>query len=258
VGDHERRGRRGVPGPGNGTLRTIADLHAFEAAVNPDVGEIDSNPFDVEAKSRKRAIVADAAANALLLVNRNGHVDWIATLPDEVVSTDNIKHLVGCGGYDVPPDFADICDLPPEMPAQPVATSVAIAPDGAYYVGELKGFPAPTGASRIWRIEPGTRHAQCGTSPRCSIVADGFTSITDLNLDGNTLYVTEFDDASWAAVEFGLGMKGGTVNACDITTWDCTKVESNLPMVIGTAVTNRGALYAATNILAVPEVVRLH
>ena len=48
------------------------------------------------------------------------------------------------------------------IPVQPVATSVAIGPDGAYYVGELKGFPAPTGESRVWRIEPGSRNVRCG------------------------------------------------------------------------------------------------
>jgi hypothetical protein len=83
-----------------------------------------------------------------------------------------------------------------------------------YYGGELKGFPAPTGASRIWRIERGTRHATCGSDPRCSIVADGFTSIVDLKIGrGGNMYVTEIDEASWAAVEIpGLQPAGGTVN----------------------------------------------
>ena len=56
-------------------------------------------------------------------------------------------------------------------------------------------------------------------------MADGFTSIADLNFgpDG-TLYVTEFDEARWAAVEFGLGMVGGTVNACSGPTWACDVV----------------------------------
>ncbi len=34
------------------------------------------------------------------------------------------------------------CNLLPEMSAQAVATSVTVGLDGAYYLGELKGFPA--------------------------------------------------------------------------------------------------------------------
>jgi hypothetical protein len=47
------------------------------------------------------------------------------------------------------------------IPAQAVTPSVAIGPDGAYYIGELKGFPAPTGESRVWRIDPDAHHVHC-------------------------------------------------------------------------------------------------
>src|SRR5205809_1011097 len=82
-------------------------------------------------------LIADAGANALLIANRRGGVNWVATLPDELVSTDNAKTLAGCP--DAPPELADICNLPDEIPAQAVSTSVAVGPDGAYYVTELKG-----------------------------------------------------------------------------------------------------------------------
>ena len=136
------------------------------------------------------------------------------------------------------------------MPAQAVSTSIAIGPDGAYYVGELKGFPAPTGESRIWRIEPGTRHADCAVSPACAVVADGFTSIVDLTFgpDG-TLYVVELDEASWLAVEIGFGMAGGTVNACDTSTWTCTEAATELPMPIAAAVNRTGTVHVAINAL---------
>ncbi|HSM38255.1 MAG TPA: ScyD/ScyE family protein [Candidatus Limnocylindrales bacterium] len=227
-----------------GHASPVADLGAFEAAVNPDGAQIDSNPFDVAALSGGSALVADAAANALLIVNRRGNVDWVATLPSEVVSTANAQSLIGCP--DVPEEFAELaflCEVP-MMPAEPVTTSVAVGPDGAYYVGELKGFPAPTGESRVWRIEPGTRHAQCGSSPACSVVADGFTSIIDLNFgpDG-TLYVTELDESSWAAVEITGGGSGGTVNACDSSSWTCSEVATGLPIPAATTVAN-GTLYA--------------
>jgi hypothetical protein len=232
-----------------GSTRLIADLYQFEADTNPHPTAVDSNPFDVEVLNGGAVLVADAGGNDLLIVDQNGRVDWIAVFPNEPVSTANIKGLAGCP---TPvPDLAFACGLPPSLPAQPVTTSVAVGPDGAYYVSELKGFPAPTGSSRIWRVEPGARHADCATSPDCSIVATGFTSIVDLTFgpDG-TLYVVEIDEASWAAVEFGVGSLGGTVNACDPSTWTCSQVATGLPIPVGLAVDRRaGEVYVTINAL---------
>jgi hypothetical protein len=245
-----------------GRARAIADLFAFEEEFNPDGGVIESNPFDVAKLSGGKALVADAAGNDLLIVDRRGNIDWVATLPQELVSTDDIKDLVGCPNP--PPEFEEICDLPPMMPADSVPTGVTIGPDGAYYVGELKGFPAPRNESRIWRIEPGTRHAKCGSAIRsegsaCSVVADGFTSIIDLNIgrDG-TVYVTEFDEASWFAVEIGKG-EGGTVNECNPRSWTCSELATGLLMSVATTEAKRGRVYTAIKAL-IPgeaEVIRL-
>jgi len=230
-----------------GRARLIADLGLFEATVNPDAPEVNPNPFDVAALSGGAALVADAGGNDLLIVDNSGTIDWIATLPVEVVSTDNIKNLVGC-----PAGPPNICNLPAAIPAQPVATSVAIGPDGAYYMGELKGFPAPTGASRVWRIEPGTRHARCGTSPACTVVADGFTSIVDLAFgEDGTLYVVELDEASWFAVEAlppGAAV-GGTVNACDLTAGTCEPVATDLTMPIAVSIGKGGEVFALVGAL---------
>jgi hypothetical protein len=231
-----------------GSTRLIADLYQFEADNNPHPAAVDSNPFDVEVRNGGDALVADAGGNDLLVVDQNGRVDWIAVFPNEMVSTANIKSLAGCP---TPiPQLANVCELPPNFPAQPVSTSVAVGPDGAYYVSELKGFPAPTGRSRIWRVEPGARHADCATSADCSIVATGFTSIVDLTFgpDG-TLYVVEIDEASWAAVEFGVGSLGGIVNACNPTTWTCSQVATGLPIPLGAAVDRRGDVYVTINAL---------
>lgn len=230
-----------------GSTRQIADLSGFEAAINPDGGEVDSNPFEVAALTGGQALVADAGGNDLLVVDRRGNIDWVATLPEELVPTANAKALVGCPNP--PAEFAFVCGLPAEIPAQAVATSVVVGADGAYYVGELKGFPGPIEQSRIWRIEPGTRHAHCGTSPECTVVADGFTSIVDLSTgpDG-TVYVTEIDEASFLAVELGDGV-GGTVNACNPVTWVCTPLATGLTIPIATTVTRDGTVYALINAL---------
>lgn len=228
----------------NGRTALVADLRDFEATVNPDGSEIiDTNPFSVVALNGGRALVADAGGNVLLTVANDGSIDWVALFPEEIVSTANIQSLAGCP--EAAPEVAFACGLPPMMPAQPVPTSVAIGPDGAFYVGELKGFPGPTGESRVWRIEPGALHADCGTSPACSVVADGFTSIVDLNFGADgTLYVTELDEASWAAIEIFGTVTGGTVNACNVTSGACSVVATGLPMAMSATPAADGGLYA--------------
>ena len=228
-----------------GKVSQWADLGAFEATVNPDGAEINPNPFDVQALSGGRALVADAGANALLIVEANGAIDWLVTLPNELVSTANIKTLFHCPAG--PPNF---CNLPPMIPAQPVTPSVAIGPDGAYYIGELKGFPAPTGESRVWRIDPAARHVHCVNPPAvsagCSVVADGFTSIIDVAFDrAGTMYVTELDEASWFSVEVTHTPIGGTVNACTQTggNWFCAPLEQNLATPTGVASDATGRVY---------------
>ena len=227
-----------------GSLREIADLLAFEEEENPDGGIVESNPFNVVVDNGGRALIADAAGNSLLAADQQGHVEWIATVPNELVSTDNAKEIFGC-----PDSGAPACGLPSMLPAQGVATSVAIGHDGAYYVGEHKGFPAPTGESRVWRIKPGAHHAQCGASPDCEVFADGFTSIIDLAVgpDG-TLYVVEFDEASWLAAEFGQGI-GGSVNACDTSTGTCTEIATGLPLVTAVTVGKDGRISVVINAL---------
>jgi hypothetical protein len=226
------------------STRELADLFDFEARVNPDGGIIDTNPFDIEVLNGGSALVADAAANALLIINQRGDVDWIATLPDEGASTAHAKVLYGCPQQ----GEAIVCNND-TLPAQGVPTSVAVGPDGAYYVGELKGIPAPKGQSRIWRIAPGTRHAMCGSSPACTVVASGFTSIVDLTMGpGNTLYVAELDEESWLAMQLGKGT-GGSVNACNMRTWQCTQVATGLPMLTAVAVDGRSTVYTVTNAL---------
>jgi hypothetical protein len=149
----------------NGVPTMVTNLFAFEEEKNPHPESVDSNPFDVLDFDRGRALVADAGGNSLVKVERFGRPKLVAVLPDELVSTDNIKELAGC-----PAGPADFCDLPPMIPAQPVATSAVIGPDGWIYAGELKGFPAPTGESRVWRIRPNAENVRCGKEPgRCSV-----------------------------------------------------------------------------------------
>ena len=231
----------------NGRVAEFADLGAFEANVNPDGAQIDSNPYKVAVLNGGGALVADAGANDVLFVGPRGAIDWVATLPTEMGSTANAKQLVGCPDAS-DPSLAFVCDLPDEIPTEAVATSVVIGPDGAAYVGELRGFPGPLGQSKVWRIQPGTLHAHCSTDPGCSVVADGFTSIVDLNFgpDG-TLYVTEIDESSFAALDLGVGGSGGTVDQCPWGSFplSCSERATHLPIPAATTVGGDGKLYAA-------------
>ena len=144
----------------------VADFPAFEAAHNPDHGAgaepgssgIDSDPYAVLAEPGHQ-VVADAGGNDLLRVDRNGHISVLAVFPVRMTLA--------------PPELG----LPPgtKIPFQAVPTSVTRGPDGAYYVGELTGFPFPKGAARVWRVVPGHKP---------QVYARGFTNIIDLAFDG--------------------------------------------------------------------------
>ncbi len=220
-----------------GRASELADLWAFEEANNPHPTEVGSNPFDVADLKHGGALVADAQGNTALEVGKHGQVKLVAVFPDELVSTENAKRIAGCP--DGPPD---ICGLPPEIPAESVPASNAVGPNGDYYVGELKGFPAPVGESKVWRITKGQRNLSC-PSKHCTAVLDGFTSIIDLEFgpDGR-LYVAQIDDASWLAMEFGVGV-GGSVHACDLDTGVCEEVASEIPMLTAITFRQDGSLW---------------
>ncbi len=233
-----------------GKNRVIADLYAFEEKMNPDgIEGPDSNPFDVHSLGGDAALVADAGGNDLLRVDNQGNISVLAVLPNELVSTDNIKNLVGC-----PESGAELCGLPDMIPAQPVATSIAVGPDGYYYVGELKGFPAPTGESNVWKISPDASWADCGSnSDECMKLFDGgFTSIIDLKFDSKgNLHVVELDEQSWFAVEILSpgALQGGTINSCDLDTNSCKEVATGIPILTAITFGNNGSLWATENAL---------
>src|SRR5436309_6274460 len=237
----------------DGDVTEVADLGKFEADSDPAGDGVDSNPFDLAKLSRNKIVVADAGGNDILIVDKDGNVDWVATLPQHEVPTQPVKDAAGC-----PAGPPDICTLPDTFSADPVATTVAIGPDGAIYAGELTGFPATPGFSRVWRIEPDARHVRCGTDDDgCTLVeTPPFTSIVDITFgkDG-TAYVVELDEASWLAATEGGGGQGGTVNACRIqhdgaddngerrrdngdVEWSCKEVGTGLPFPLAAAAAN--------------------
>jgi hypothetical protein len=230
----------------NGEAHALANLHAFEVANNPHPAAIDTDPFDV-LKRGDFAVVADAAGNDIIQVAPDGRMRLKAVLPNQVVPTGNAKRLVGCPNPSDPSN-QEICDLPAQIPAEPVATSVTQAPDGGLYVGELKGFPAPLHHSRVWHIDPGTRNAHCGTDPRCQIVFDDFTSIIDLRWFQGRLYVEQIDDQSFLAIELEQPTTG-SVWSCNVWSHECKKVAGGKPIMTAIAFRQNGSMWGTINAL---------
>jgi sugar lactone lactonase YvrE len=74
---------------------------------------------------------------------------------------------------------------PITVDAQAVPTSVAVGPDGALYVGLLRGAPSDPGTADIYRVVPGHRP---------EIWAHGLTSVTAIAFDRRgRLLATEFN-----------------------------------------------------------------
>jgi hypothetical protein len=152
-------------------IRAVADFPRFEEANNPDEGagalpgeEIDSNPNGLLVRHRSQ-LVADAGGNDLLKVGHKGRISVVAVFPTQLAPNPGIP------------------GLPEQLETQAVPTSVVKGPDGAYYVGQLTGFPFPPGAANVWRVVP-------GHDPE--VFAGGFTNIIDIAFDKRgRLYVLE-------------------------------------------------------------------
>jgi hypothetical protein len=153
-------------------IRAVADFPRFEARNNPDQGagaepggEIDSNPNGLLV-GKGAQYVTDAGGNDLLKVDHKGRISVVAVFPTQTAPA--------------PPG---IPGLPPELTVQPVPTSVVKGPDGAFYVGQLTGFPFPVGGASVFRVVP-------GHDPE--VYAGGFTNIIDVAFDKHgRLYVLE-------------------------------------------------------------------
>jgi hypothetical protein len=160
----------------SGRSVTAVNLAAFAAAhlqsassLGTEPGEVayDSDPFDVIAY-HGGWVVADAAANSLLQVSPSGQVRLLARFP--AVSEQAPPGVFGPG--------------PVTVKAQAVPTSIAVGPDGALYVGILRGVPSDPGTAYIYRVVPGHQP---------SIWARGLTAVTAIAFDRQgRLLATEY------------------------------------------------------------------
>lgn len=147
----------------------------------------ESNPFGIEALADGSALVVDAAGNDLLRAHVTEGLSTVARFPVEVVATDHLPEPMRA-------------ELPPELPTESVPTTVAVGPDGAYYVGEVKGFPFRPGSSRIWRVAAGSEGVDCSLTASgtdaCRTAETGYTAIADLDIapTGDKLVIEYAED----------------------------------------------------------------
>ncbi len=207
-------------------VRIIADLVAYEQANNPDGGVPDSNPYGIDSY-RGRSIVSDAGANDLLSVSSNGQIRTLAVFPN--LGPVPVPEL----SCEPPPGFPPAGTL---IPPQPVPTSVAVGPDGAYYVGTLTGFPFAPGNSAVYRVDP--------KSGQVTTFVGGLTHITGLDFgkDGS-LYVAQMTDGSLLEGEIcGEFVPGSVLKIKN----GVTEVLGQFPMVGDVAVDRQGNVYVTT------------
>ena len=114
----------------SGRFRLHENLGDYEAANNPDGFVPDSNPYGLLALPG-RVIIADAGGNDLLQVSARGVISTLAVFPPVPRPTPG-------------PPFV-----------QAVPTSVALGPDGDFYVGVLTGGPFTVGLANVYRVPAG-------------------------------------------------------------------------------------------------------
>ena len=164
----------------------------------------ESNPYGLTVMANGDALVADAAGNDLIRVTPDGDAWTAARFDREVVSTDHL-----------PPEAG----FPPELLAEAVPTTVTIGPDGAIYVGELKGFPFRPGSSRVWRIEPDAGGAWCSVNapqPACTVYVSGLTAIQDIAFDHRRGRLYSLQLAKDGVLAFEAGFETGEFPAAQL------------------------------------------
>jgi hypothetical protein len=166
-----------IRGSSTVNLAAYAAAHqqpAWSLGTVPGEKAYDSDPYDVVAY-HGGWVVADAAANSLLQISPSGQIHLLARFPA-------VTETAPAGVFG---------PSPVTVKAQAVPTSIAVGPDGALYVGLLRGVPSKPGTAYIYRVVPGHQ---------AKIWARGLTAVTAIAFDRHgRLLATEFSTAGLLA-----------------------------------------------------------
>jgi hypothetical protein len=182
----------------------VVDIAAYEIGGGPDGGKPESDPYgllverrggpdDDEDPAGGGDVVVDASGNSLLRVDEDGNISLLGVFPSRTTNP--------------PRPTPGITALTDSVP-----TSVAVGPDGAYYVGELAGIPfvgKTRDKSNVYRIEPG----QDPYHPTVFLDghATGFNAIIDMAFQGDDLYIVQH----WTMAPDGTQKPGNLIRvAC--------------------------------------------
>ncbi|KAM3102304.1 ScyD/ScyE family protein [Phormidesmis sp. 146-12] len=149
---------------GGSSWTRLIDFGAYELNNNPDGQDINTNPYDLLIQDNT-VYVIDAGGNNLLSQRAfSNQLELETVFP----SRSAIDPFTG-----------------QTVVQQSVPTAIKVGSDGAFYVGELTGYPLQAGAAQVYRLN---------AAGQLEIYASGFTNIVDLAFDqAGGLYVLEYD-----------------------------------------------------------------
>ena len=138
-----------------------------------------TNPYDLAIDPDGALLISDAGINAILRVSPDGALRKYADIAS--------------------PTGAE----PPGIDSVP--TGIARGTDGALYVGTLTGYPYPSGAASVRRMEDLNGDGDAMDKGETTTYASGFTAVTDVAFDTDgSLLATEFsNDLRRLVDEFG-------------------------------------------------------
>jgi hypothetical protein len=238
----------------DGSVEAVLNIRQYQRQdpdpVDQDDFPEESNPYGLTALPSNDVLFADAANNDLVRVTPEGDATTVARFDLQSVSTSHLG-----------PDSG----LPPTITAESVPTSVTIGPDGAAYVGELKGFPFRPGTSHVWRVDPDAHDAWCSVrtpDPSCTVYASGLTAIQDIAFNPHTgkLYVYEL--AADGVLAFEAGFESGDFPPAvllEVTKYQRRQLAAGqLSEPGGVAVSHNGTIFVTDGMFSDGRLLQIH